>query len=192
MTSVRPRSDGEVDVEVEDVDGGPLVPAWRPWTAFALSLVGFGISLYLTIDHFSGVLPLCSSSGFINCALVTTSKYSYLLHIPVALLGLIFYTGLVVVNLPPLWRARAPWVAWVRLAMLVGGIGFVLYLLGAELLSLGSICIWCTGVHIVTFLLFVLVVMSFPAMSGRRLAFEGWDEDEDEFDDDEDAGPDDA
>ena len=48
----------------------------------------------------------------------------------------------------------------------VVGIGFVLYLVSAELLIIKAICIWCTGVHIVTFAQLLLVVATVPAMLG--------------------------
>jgi uncharacterized membrane protein len=177
MSQVRSRP--EVDVE-DDYDEGSALPRWRPWAAFALSLVGFGISMYLTIDHFQGIAPICSSKGFVNCELVTTSTYSYIFGIPVSLLGLVFFTAMVGINVPPLWHVRARWVAWLRLAMAVSGVAFVLYLLAAELFSIKAICLWCTGVHLTTFLLFVLVVVSFPLMSGQALRYQEWSEDGDE------------
>jgi uncharacterized membrane protein len=51
--------------------------------------------------------------------------------------------------------------------MVFGGMGFVIYLVYAELFTIKKICLWCTGVHVVTFFLFVLVVSSFPAMTAR-------------------------
>jgi uncharacterized membrane protein len=45
---------------------------------------------------------------------------------------------------------------------------FVLWLLSAELLIIDNICLYCTGVHIVTFALFVIMVRVCP----RQL---GWD-----------------
>jgi uncharacterized membrane protein len=171
----------EADLDVEEYyDDGPTLPRWRPWAAFALSLIGFGISMYLTIDHFEGIAPICSSKGFVDCQLVTTSKYSYILGVPVSLLGLLFFTAMVGVNWPPLWRTPARWVAWGRLALSVSGICFVLYLLAAELFSIKAICLWCTGVHITTFLLFVLVMASFPLMSGRSHDLGDWAEDGDQ------------
>ena len=164
------------DVDVEEVDDyydeGPAIPRWWPWVAFALSLIGFGISMYLTLDHFQGRLLPCPANSVFNCQKVTTSTYSYILKVPVSLLGLLFYTGMVGINFPPLWRARARWVAQARLAMAGSGICFVLYLLAAELFSIKAICLWCTGVHVTTFVLFVLVVVSFPLMSSRATAFE--------------------
>jgi uncharacterized membrane protein len=56
-----------------------------------LSLVGLGLSTYLSIAHFAGTQILaCSSGGFVNCAQVTTSSQSYLLGVPVAFYGLPF------------------------------------------------------------------------------------------------------
>ena len=86
---------------------------------------------------------------------------------PVALLGLLFYTAMVGINLPPLWRTGGEWgrrIAWARLALAVSGIGFVFYLVYSELFTIKAICLWCTGVHIVTFALFVLIVATFPTM----------------------------
>jgi len=170
-----PHAPPDVDSD-EDDDDVPTVSRWLPVAAFVLSLVGLGISLYLTIDHFRGTPPTCPASGYVDCTKVTTSKFSYLFHIPVSLLGLLFYTGMVAINWPPLWRSRVRAVGWARLAMVVGGVGFVLYLLAAELFSIKAICLWCTGVHIDTFILFVLVVTSFPTMSGGGARWQEWED----------------
>jgi len=142
---------------------------WWGWTAFVLSLAGFGASLYLTVDHFSGIIPICSSTGIVNCALVTTSPQSEVFGVlPVSLLGLLFFTAMVGANLPPLWQVGGEWgrrLVFARLAMVVVGIGFVFYLIYSELFSIKAICLWCTGVHLATFLLFVLVVATWPAMT---------------------------
>jgi len=176
-------ADGDVE---EDHDDVPTVSRWLPVAAFVLSLVGVGISLYLTIDHFRGTPPSCPAKGYVDCLKVTTSKYSYLFHVPVSLLGLLFYTGMVVINWPPLWRSRVRAIGWARLAMVVSGVGFVLYLLAAELFSIKAICLWCTGVHIDTFILFVLVVTSFPTMTGPSAEWQEWEYEAE--DDDEDHG----
>jgi uncharacterized membrane protein len=57
---------------------------------------------------------------------------------------------------PFAWRSRRREIALVRMLSLVVGIGFVLYLLYAELFQIDAICLYCTSVHIITFLLFVL------------------------------------
>ncbi len=141
-----------------------------------MSVIGFGLSMYLTVEHFSGAPLSCPNTGVVNCIKVTTSSYSHILGIPVALLGLLFFTAMVVINVPPLWRARVPWVAVARLALAVSGMCFVLYLLAAELFAIKAICLWCTGVHVTTFVLFVLVVVSFPLMSPRAIRYREWAE----------------
>ena len=97
----------------------------------------------------------------INCTKVTTSPESFVLGIPVAVLGLAFYVFMVAVNSPWAWRANRPEIRWSRLAGVVTGIVFVLYLVYAELFKIDAICEYCTGVHIITFILFGLVMYNF-------------------------------
>jgi uncharacterized membrane protein len=143
---------------------------WRAWVALGLSVAAFGISVYLTLAHYdSGAVPLvCSGKGFVNCAKVTTSPQSMVFGIfPVALLGLLFYTGLVALNLPVLWRSPWRFVAPLRVVAMVVGMGFVLYLITVEA-SLRAICVWCTAVHVLTFLLFMLVVTGWEDATAAR------------------------
>lgn len=140
---------------------------WRSVSALALSIAGLGVSTYLTIVHFAPSVPLaCSASGIVNCERVTTSPQSYVFGVPVAVLGLAFYVAMTAINLPVAWHAADRRVHLVRLALGVAGICFVLYLVAAELLVIGNICLWCTSVHVLTFLLFVLLVTTVPSMLG--------------------------
>jgi uncharacterized membrane protein len=162
-------ADWEEEAWQEDAQWrGPGVRWWWPWAAFVLSLAGFGVSLYLTVEHFSGAIPNCPNTGIISCLKVTTSPESEVFGVfPVALLGLLFYTAQVGINLPILWRQGGEWgrrIAWARLVLAVTGIGFVFYLVYSELFSIKAICLWCTGVHVITLVLFVLVVATFPTM----------------------------
>ena len=139
---------------------------WRPYAALALSIAGLGVSSYLTAAHFSGARLACADTGIVNCQKVTTSAESYFIGVPVALWGLLFYVAMTVMNLPAAWQSADRRVHALRLAMAVVGICFVLYLVSAELLIIKNICLWCTSVHAVTFLLFVLVVVTVPKMLG--------------------------
>ena len=146
-------------------------PVWLQITTFALALAGLGISIYLTIAHFtSKAILACPDSGFINCGKVTTSPESEIFgHIPVALLGLAFYVFMVAVCSPWGWRSKLPAVHWARLGSVVVGMLFVLYLLYVELIEISNICLWCSGVHIVTFLLFVLLVFDASSRMGTQV-----------------------
>ena len=133
-------------------------------TTFALALAGLGVSIYLTIAHFTEApLAGCSESGLVNCTKVTTSPQSYVFGIPVAVLGLAFYVAAVVLMSPWAWRSARREIYLIRLASLVIGMGFVLYLLYAELFIIGSICLYCTSVHAITFVLFGLTVFAAAA-----------------------------
>jgi uncharacterized membrane protein len=163
---------------------GPLRGlSWQQLATLVLSLFGLGVSIYLTIAHYdASVQLLCSDKGFVNCAEVTTSPTSMVFGIfPVAVLGLAFYVFMTVINSPWAWRWQrgadpaAPgavaWVRarlpWIRLGSLVVGMCFVLYLIYAEIIDIGAICLWCTSVHVATFLLFTLIVFEAAFSWGR-------------------------
>jgi uncharacterized membrane protein len=58
-------------------------------------------------------------------------------------------------------------VRWARLGSVIVGMGFVLYLIYAELDQIHAICLWCTSVHVATFLIFTLLVFQ-AAFSWNR------------------------
>jgi uncharacterized membrane protein len=154
-------------VKDETASTGPSL--WLQLTTFVLALAGLGVSTYLTIAHFTqATLAGCSeTSGLVDCTKVTTSAQSYVFGIPVAVLGLAFYVFAVAIMSPWAWRAQRREIHLVRILAMVAGIGFVLYLLYAELFIIGNICLYCTSVHVITFVLFVLVMFSAAAWGLR-------------------------
>jgi uncharacterized membrane protein len=103
---------------------------------------------------------------------VTTSPQSYVFGIPVAVLGLAFYLFAAAIMSPWAWRWARREVYLLRMASVVVGIGFVIYLIYAELFIIGSICLYCTSVHAITFILFGLTAFAAAAwgLPGRRRA----------------------
>jgi uncharacterized membrane protein len=160
-----------LEAEPAHRDGPPL---WLQLVSLVLALVGLGISVYETYAHFNGShLAGCPAggNGTFNCTAVITSPQSMVFGvIPVAVLGLAFYVAAVPLFTP--WAWRLPWrvVHQVRLASVVIGMGFVMYLIYAELYQIGDICEYCTGVHIVTFVLFCITVFSAAiwGLGGKR------------------------
>jgi uncharacterized membrane protein len=145
------------------------VPLWFQLTTWMLALAGLGVSIFLTIAHYtSSAILICSEKGLVNCAAVTTSPESIVFGIfPVAVLGLAFYVLMAAITSPWAWRANWPMVRWARLGSVVVGMVFVLYLVYTELITLNAICLWCTSVHVITFLLFGLIVFSAAAGYGQ-------------------------
>ena len=137
---------------------------WQPITTLLLSLVGLGVATYLTIAHFDAHLTLScpAGGGAIDCEAVTTSAQSHLFGIPVAVLGLAFFVPMVALCLPAAWRSSHRRIHLARLVLSVTGIGMIIYLMIAELFIIKKICLWCSSVHLITFILFVIVVTAAP------------------------------
>jgi uncharacterized membrane protein len=130
-------------------------PRWPGLVGSAVSLVGLGVAGYLTYEHYTGSSSLvCSDKGIVNCLEVTTSTYSKLLGVPVADLGLVFFAIMFVLQLPYMWSRPEPFIRGVRMGWAILGLLSVLYLLYTELFRIDAICLWCTAVHILTFILF--------------------------------------
>ena len=156
----------------------PVGPApWLQVTSLVLAVIGLAISAYETYAHYNGSHLLgCPSGagGTFNCTAVITSSQSVVFNVfPVAVLGLAFYIFAVVIFSPWAWRFRGAairlggqrlritsrGVDLVRLGSVIVGMGFVMYLIYAEF-QIGSVCEYCSGVHLVTFLLFCITVVS--------------------------------
>ncbi|MDX6326073.1 MAG: hypothetical protein QOK15_2427 [Nocardioidaceae bacterium] len=129
------------------------------WVALALTVVGLGIACYLAFEHLTGTTTLaCPETGVVDCAKVTTSSYSRVAGVPVAYFGVVFFVALLVLELAEL-RTRARANALARLAATSLGMVGVAYLVWAEV-RLHAICLWCTAVHVITFVLFALSVFT--------------------------------
>ena len=135
------------------------IPRWLAPLSLTWSVLGLLVSIYLTYEHFTGSTTLaCPASGAVDCAKVTSSAWSTILGIPVAPLGLVFFAVMLVLCRPSLLRRRSTALDVARLGFCGVGLLMALYLLWAELFQIHAICLWCTGVHILTFLLFVTLL----------------------------------
>jgi uncharacterized membrane protein len=130
-------------------------------TGLVLCLAGLGVATYLTIEHFNSSLQLaCPDTGRINCQRVTTSQYSRVAGIPVAVLGVVYFVLALALFLPQAWRSPRRILRWARLGWTGIGLAMVLYLVWAEFFGVSAICLWCTSVHVIAFLLFVLAAFT--------------------------------
>jgi uncharacterized membrane protein len=137
------------------------VPAWVATTTLGLAGAGLAISIYLTITHFTTRVQLaCSTTAVVNCEKVTTSPQSYLLGIPVATLGVVWFVVAAGLCLPAAWRSPLPAVRYARIGWAVAGVLMVVRLVYAELFQINAICLWCTAVHVITVLLFAVVLVA--------------------------------
>jgi uncharacterized membrane protein len=127
------------------------------YAALASSVAGLLVSAYLTVEHYSSSTTLaCPERRTINCARVTTSAWSHIVGIPVALLGFLYFVAMVALCAPPAWTVRS--LVWPRVWAAVIGAVSVLYLVWVELFRVDAICIWCTAVHVCTIVVLASVL----------------------------------
>jgi len=137
---------------------------WQPIVTLLLSVYGLGASIYLTITHFEPKALACVSSATFNCEKVTQSPQSEIFGIPVAILGLAFFVPMLLLCLPAAWRSADRRIHLARLVLSITGVGMILYLIVTELFVIKAICLWCTSVHVTTFLLFVVIATTSPVV----------------------------
>ena len=122
-------------------------PRRRVEPSLVIALLGLVVSAYLTVEHFtSPALLACPEGATINCAKVTSSVWSSLLGIPVALLGLLFFAVMTLLVTPAAWRRRV--LDPVRVVGAAAGVVMALYLVWVELFRVDALCLWCTGAHL--------------------------------------------
>jgi uncharacterized membrane protein len=104
-----------------------------------LAAAGLLISAYLTWVHFAQVAPVCvGGSG--GCETVQSSRYATVLGVPVAVLGIIGYAGL-------LFSAVLRGELGVYLGFMIALVGtlFSAYLTYLEVFVIHAICQWCVA-----------------------------------------------
>jgi uncharacterized membrane protein len=104
--------------------------------AVAASAIGLGVAGYLTYVHYAGITPVCEIAH--GCERVQTSRWSALAGVPVALLGLLGYAGILVALL-----LAAETAVTAAAGQAIVGTGFSAYLTYREVFTLRAICIWC-------------------------------------------------
>lgn len=156
------------DTQSPEPTATPLqaVPNWVPRSSLAVCMAGLVIAGYLTWEHFTGATTFaCPQTGTINCVKVTTSSYSNIVGVPVALLGLLYFGAVTLMCLPVAWRSPRPFLRALRLGSVTAGVLLVLYLIWAELFRINAICLWCTAIHLLAIALFTIVTIA-QALSG--------------------------
>ena len=93
-------------------------PVWLQAASLGLSLVAVGVASYLTVTHYTDPAALaCPDTGIVNCTLVTTSSWSVVLGVPLAVLGLVWAVVMTGLTSPWAWRAGARWVDGARVVV---------------------------------------------------------------------------
>lgn len=156
---------------MSDTHAGQLDSAYQPegnqsrWSGLlslsglvlALSIVGAGISGYLTYVHFDDSVLVCSASG--GCHTVQESDYSTIGPIPIAMLGLGMFLTLAALSLSRVlnWRIISDELATMAIwGMTLTGLLYYAYLVYVELFVLEAICQWCVATTAITVAIFAI------------------------------------
>ena len=110
-----------------------------------LALVGSLVATYLWLYKIGIIGAMQCGTG--ECEFVQASRYADLFGIPVALIGVVGYAGLLALGLAGLQPAFAgDRRVTVLLAVVASaGVAFTLYLTAIELFVLRAICRWCVA-----------------------------------------------
>jgi uncharacterized membrane protein len=127
-----------------------------------LGLAGLAIAAYLTYVHYAGVEAVCEIAH--GCVKVQRSAWSELAGVPVALLGLVGYAGIVASVFVP---GEAGLIAGAAQALL--GFAFSAYLTYREVFTIEAICIWCVGSAIVLTALAVVTTIRLVRVTPESL-----------------------
>jgi uncharacterized membrane protein len=115
----------------------------------AIAVLGLALAAYLTYVHYSGTRPACTAGD--ACTKVQTSVYAKIGGVPVALIGLIGYIGI----LGSLVIRDRDEVRLATLVMTVIGLCFSGYLSYREVFTLKTICEECATSAVLMLLLFL-------------------------------------
>jgi len=102
--------------------------------------LGFLDAAYLTVEHFLNRVPPCSIVH--GCEKVTTSSYSVIFGVPMALMGALYYLVVIVALILYLDLRRELIVKWTARFTVVGFL-FSLWLVYLQLFVIKAICQYC-------------------------------------------------
>ena len=126
------------------------------------SLGGVGIAIYLTAVHYENVPLVCSDSGLVDCARVLSSPFSVVpgTSIPITVPGLAWSLLSAALSIWALYRGtERRWIPIAQFIWALVGMLTVLYLVYVEIVRLHTICAWCTALHVLILLMFLVTIV---------------------------------
>ena len=129
------------------------LPSWVLWSLIIVSFIGFLDATYLTVSHYTGSALNCTLLK--GCDVVTTSKYSEIFNIPVALLGMLFYFTMLVLSLLYLDTKHRTILKFIPI---LGFMGFLasIWFVYSQVVLIEALCQYCMLSAITSTILFIL------------------------------------
>lgn len=132
-----------------------------------LSLLGLGISLYLSWIYLAGGEPICLNGS--GCATVQASRYAQLGGVPVPVLGAGAYvTLLLIAVLAQKWENRQESLLLAAFGIALVGLIFSGYLTYLEFFVIRALCTWCLASAAVMGLAFGATALALRAFNQQQ------------------------
>ncbi len=123
-------------------------------SAKAVAAIGMVVAAYLTWTHFDIDTLVCSVG---DCHTVQSSEFATIGPVPIALLGFVMYTFVVVCHFVGLKRPALEFATTaMAFATALAGALYAVYLTWLELAVIHAVCQWCVASASLTMLLLVL------------------------------------
>ena len=132
------------------------LPKWIIITILIVSFIGFLDAAYLTAEHYSAGAIECNI--FEGCNEVTTSQYSVIAGIPVAILGALYYLVIFISSLIYLDRENLS-VLYSACWLTTAGLLFSIWFTYVQIFLLQTLCQYCILSAITSTILFVLAAI---------------------------------
>jgi len=115
-------------------------PKWLIWTMTGIAFLGFADATYLTANHYFGIPLVCTIVH--GCDIVTTSRYSLIFGIPVALLGFLYYLTIFLLFTIAIDTQKKK-IASLAITLTPAGVLASLYFVYLQLFVIHAICLYC-------------------------------------------------
>jgi dihydroorotate dehydrogenase subfamily 2 len=127
-----------------------------------LGILGFVDAFYLTYEHYATASNevVCYFGIFSDCGRVLKSKYSEIFGIPLAVLGLIQYSMIILSSLYSLTTKNRIGKYFILILTLAGVVAST-YFVYLQLFVIGSLCLYCMGSALISLTLFLVAYMFF-------------------------------
>ncbi len=134
---------------------------WFSIVILILSIIGISDTTYLTIKRYSHDNINCSI--FEGCDFVTTSSYSAIFGVPVAILGIIFYIAVFVLSVLYL---RSKNKIFLNFLLGLSTVGFLMsmWFIYTQAFVLSAFCLYCivsAGISTTIFILSIIIMVQY-------------------------------
>jgi len=142
------------------------LPKWLLGSILVTAFLGFLDAMYLTASHYIGIIPPCYIVG--GCEQVTTSQYSLILGIPVALMGTLYYIAVLATTLFYVDK-KHPLAIRALQGITVLGLLFSLWFTYVQGFIIEAWCSYCLFSALTSTVLFALVTVANRKMSKNKV-----------------------